>query len=147
VEARRVLGRYAARWLVEEYHKALKTGAGVEQSQLSQAYRLETLVTVLAIVAVRLLSTKLLAGTRPDEAIAPAAFGPEALAILAGPSGAPPGGWTHRSLLVAVARLGGFPAHRQDGLPGWQTIWRGWQRLRWMSQGLETLQWVGKTCG
>jgi hypothetical protein len=147
VEARRVLGRYAARWLVEEYHKALKTGAGVEQSQMSQAYRLETLVAVLAIVAVRLLSTKLLAGARPDEAIAPGAFGPEALAILAGQSGAPPGGWTHRSLLVAVARLGGFLARRHDGLPGWQTIWRGWQRLLWMSQGLETLQPRGKRCG
>lgn len=147
VEARRVLGRYAARWLVEEYHKALKTGAGVEQSQMSQAYRLETLVAVLAIVAVRLLSTKLLAGARPDEAIAPGAFGPAALAILAGQYGQPPGGWTHRSLLVAVARLGGFLARRGDGLPGWQTIWRGWQRLLWMSQGLETLQPRGKRCG
>ena len=147
VEARRVLGRYAARWLVEEYHKALKTGAGVEQSQLAQAYRWESLAAVLAIVAVRLLNTKLLAGARPGEAIAPGVFGPEALAILAGQYGAPPGGWTHHSLLVAVARLGGFLARRHDGLPGWQTIWRGWQRLLWMSQGLEALQPRGNTCG
>ena len=26
-----------------------------------------------------------------------------------------------------------------NGLPGWQTIWRGWQRLIWMSEGIETL--------
>ena len=147
VEARRVLGRYAARWLVEEYHKALKTGAGAEQSQMTEAWRVETLVAVLAIVAVRLLSTKLLASARPDEAVAPETLGPEALAILAGHYGEPSGGWTHRSLLVAVARLGGFPARRGDGLPGWQTIWRGWQRLLWMGQGLATLQPGGKTCG
>jgi hypothetical protein len=28
-----VVGRYTARWWIEEYHKALKSGAGVEDSQ------------------------------------------------------------------------------------------------------------------
>jgi hypothetical protein len=43
-------------------------------------------------------------------------------------------------VLVAVARLGGFLARKHDGMPGWQTIWRGWQRPMWMGEGLETLQ-------
>lgn len=146
-QAQRIIGRYAARWLVEEYHKALKTGAGVEQSQMEQAYRLETLVAVLAVVAVRLLQSKLLAVSRPDEAVGEETFGPAALKLLAAKYGRPAGGWTHRTLLVALARLGGFPARRGDGLPGWQTIWRGWQRLWWMSQGLAALQSGGKTCG
>ena len=38
-QARRIVGRYTARWHIEEYHKALKSGAGVEDSQLAQAYR------------------------------------------------------------------------------------------------------------
>ena len=146
-QVRRIVGRYAARWLVEEYHKALKTGTGVEQSQMSAAYRLENLVAVLAVVAVRLLQTKQLAVARPDELVGPETFGEEALALLAARSGEPDGGWTHRTLLVALARLGGFPGRRGDGLPGWQTIWRGWQRLQWMSEGLETLHPKGKTCG
>jgi len=24
-------------------------------------------------------------------------------------------------------------------MPGWQTIWRGWQRLMWMCEGLAIL--------
>ena len=32
----RVVGRYTARWWIEEYHKALKSGAGVEDSQLER---------------------------------------------------------------------------------------------------------------
>jgi hypothetical protein len=146
-QVQRIVRRYAARWWVEEYHKALKTGVGVEASQLERAYRLESLVAVLAVVAVRLLNAKWLARAHPDEAVEAAVFGEEALGILAGKYGRPAGGWTHRSVLVAVARLGGFLARRHDGLPGWQTIWRGWQRLLWMCQGVELLQQQGGTCG
>ena len=138
-EARRVVGRYTARWWVEEYHKALKSGAGVEDSQLEQAGRLEPLIAVLAVVAVRLLSTKLLARSRPEGWEAKESFGPEALAILELKFGRPKGGWSNQNVLVATARLGGFLARKHDGLPGWQTIWRGWQRLMWMCEGLETL--------
>lgn len=28
-----------------------------------------------------------------------------------------------------VARLAGFLGRKGDGLPGWQTLWRGWSRL------------------
>lgn len=138
-QARRVVGRYTARWLVEEYHKALKTGAGVEDSQLETGDRLEALIGVLAVVAVRLLSTKLLARSRPDSFEATESFGPQMLAILEHKWGLPQGGWTNRNVLVATARLGGFLARKRDGLPGWQTIWRGWHRLTWMCEGVEIL--------
>jgi hypothetical protein len=136
----RVVGRYAARWWIEEYHKALKSGAGVEASQLERADRLAALIAVLAVVAVRLLSARLLARSRPETFEAAASFGPEMLALLEQKLGPPKGGWTNRNVLIATARLGGFLARKHDGLPGWQTIWRGWQRLRWMCEGLATLQ-------
>ena len=139
-QAQRVVGRYAARWWIEEYHKALKSGAGVEESQLARADRLEPLIAVLAVVALRLLSTKLLARSRPGTFEAAAGFGPEMLALLEQKVGPPKGGWTNQNVIVAVARLGGFLARKHDGLPGWQTIWRGWQRLMWMFEGLATLQ-------
>ena len=142
----RVVGRYTARWWVEEYHKALKTGAGVEASQLERADKLEPLIAVLAVVAVRLLSTKLLARSRPESREAAASFGPEMLAVLEQKLGRPKAGWTNRQVLVAVARLGGFLARKGDGLPGWQTIWRGWQRLMWMCEGVELME-VQKRCG
>ena len=139
-QAQRVVGYYTARWWIEEYHKALKSGAGVEQSQLQQADRLAALIAVLAVVAVRLLSTKLLARARPESLEAASSFGPELLALLAKKLGQPKGGWTNRNLLRSVARLGGFIGRKHDGEPGWQTIWRGWQRLMWMSAGVALME-------
>src|SRR5204863_3907326 len=123
-QAQRVVGRYTARWWVEEYHKALKSGAGVEESQLERGYRLEPLIAVLAVVAVRLLSTKMLARSRPNSFEAAKSFGPQMLEILQKKLGKPKGGWTNQNVLVATAKLGGFIGRKSDGLPGWQTIWR-----------------------
>lgn len=147
VQAQRVVGRYTARWWIEEYHKALKTGAGVEDSQLERGYRLEPLIAVLAVVAVRLLATKLLARSRPDSFEAAQSLGPEITELLEHKFGQPQEGWTNRKLLVAVARVGGFIGRKSDGMPGWLNIWRGWQRLMWMSQGLEILNERQKRCG
>ena len=138
-QAQRVVGRYTARWWVEEYHKALKTGAGVEDSQLERGHRLQALIALLAVVAVRLLSTKMLARSRPESYEAASSFGPEMLALLENKLGKPKGGWTNRNVLVATARLGGFLARKRDGMPGWQTIWRGWHRLMWMCEGVQLM--------
>src|SRR6187402_2189844 len=51
-QARRVIQLYACRWLIEEYHKALKTGVGIENSQLEEAERIEALLGILSLVAV-----------------------------------------------------------------------------------------------
>lgn len=59
---------------IKEYHKALKSGAGVQESQLEKAHRLEPLIGVLAVVAVRLLSTKMLARSRPETFEAASSF-------------------------------------------------------------------------
>jgi hypothetical protein len=140
VQAQRVIGRYTARWWVEEYHKALKSGVGVEDSQLERAYRLEALIAILSVVAVRLLSAKFLARSRPENFEAAQSFGPEMLALLEAKLGKPKGGWTNANVLIATARLGGFLARKHDGMPGWQTIWRGWQRLLWMAEGVDILR-------
>jgi hypothetical protein len=141
-QAQRVVGRDTARWWIEEYHKALKSGVGVEDSQLASGPRLEPLIAVLAVVAVRLLSAKMLARSCPKSLEAAASFGPVMLAILEKKLSKPEGGWTNRNVIRTVARLGGFIGRKSDGEPGWQTIWRGWQRLMWMAEGVETLNQV-----
>jgi hypothetical protein len=126
---------YSARWLIEEYHKALKTGTGIEKSQLGTARRIQALLGILALVAVRLLKLKMLARSAPEQELDPDELGEEALAVLAAQYGVPKGGWTYRSTLTAIARLGGFLARRGDGDPGWLTIWRGWRRLVPLCEG------------
>jgi hypothetical protein len=144
---KRIVARYAMRWWIEQYHKALKSGAGIEESQLERGFRIENLVAVLGVVAVRLVNTQWLARNRPDEPVEPESFGESALKILSAKYGAPEGGWTNRSALIAVARLGGFLARKHDGMPGWQTIWRGWSKLMCMCEGLELLKEKAKRCG
>jgi Transposase DNA-binding len=139
-QAQRVIGRYTARWWVEEYHKALKSGTGVQDSQLERAYKLESLIAVLSVVALRLLSAKFLAQARPENFEVAQSFGPQMLALLEAKLDKPKGGWTNANVLIATARLGGFLARKHDGMPGWQTIWRGWHRLMWMAEGLDALK-------
>lgn len=139
-EAWRVAQSYATRWLIEEYHKALKTGTGVEKAQLTTYARIHSLVGILAIVALRLLSMKLLAKALPDAPITEEVIGPDFLEVLEARFGTPKGGWTYRTTLVTIARLGGFPARKSDGLPGWITIWRGWQKLIAMVEGVELIR-------
>ena len=131
----RAIQAYTRRWLIEEYHKALKTGAGVEESQLTGANSLRALVGILSVVAVRLLDMKLLAASQPDTPVPPETLHPAVLTILEKKFGAPGTGWTYLSVLVAIARLGGFLARKGDGPPGWISIWRGWHTLTAMVQG------------
>jgi len=144
-EAMRVVKAYARRWLIEEYHKALKTGTRIEDSQLQTAQRIEALLAILAVVAVRLLNRKLLATTHPHEALDREELGEEALLILEATFGRPQEGWTNRNVLRSIARLGGFIGRKSDGEPGWITIWRGWQHLMPMVQGFNLAR--GEKCG
>ncbi len=125
-----VIEYYELRWLVEEYHKALKTGCRVLDRQLKTAGRLEAMVALMSVAAVRLLRLKSLARTSPDI--------PAQRVV--------PGVWLQMLKLARkgldrvhdltvgqfyreVAKLGGFLGRKGDGEPGWITIWRGWEKL------------------
>jgi hypothetical protein len=136
-EALWVVRLYGCRWQIEEYHKALKSGTKVEQSQLSQGRRLMGLLGILALVAVRLLGVKYLAQGASAAPLAEDLRASEILAILESRVGKPQNGWDNRELIRAVAKLGGFLGRKGDGEPGWQTIWRGWSRLMDMALGYE----------
>ena len=107
----------------------------MEQSQLTTAGRLEAILALLAIVAMRLLALKLQARAEPEQPVPTDMLGAEAFAVLEAKHGRPKEGWTNRTVLVAIAKLGGFPGRKGDGDPGWLTIWRGWQRLVLLTEG------------
>ena len=126
-EALKVLQIYRHRWLIEEYHKALKTGCGIEDSQLESGQALEALLGVLAIVAARLLAMKLLARSRPDEPAPKDLLGPHGPKVLALLSFKGP--WTWRAVFRKIAELGGFHGQGKNKDPGWITLWRGFEKL------------------
>jgi len=134
-QAWRVVDLYRCRWLIEEFHKALKTGLGVEESQLTTATKLMALTGVLSVVAALLLDLKLQARGDPDQPIDPQQVDGDTLAVLEHKQGRPAAGWTVTTLLVAIAKLGGYLARKRDGPPGWLTLWRGWQTLLLLVEG------------
>jgi len=134
--ARKVIAAYATRWLIEEYHKALKSGTEVEKSQLATAQRIKALLGILSVVAVRLLHLKVLVDINPDE---PVQWDESTVlrTVLEARVGKPTNGWTTRSLLIAIAKCGGFLGRKSDGNPGWITLWRGVKELMLLVQGYE----------
>ncbi len=125
-----VIGYYELRWLVEEYHKALKTGCSSESRQLKTAGRLEAFVGLTSVVAVRLLQLKSLARTNPEvpaKRVVPRVW--LQMLKLARKKLSRVHDLTVGQFYREVAMLGGFLGRKSDGEPGWITIWRGWEKL------------------
>jgi hypothetical protein len=128
---------YRERWLVEEYHKCLKTGCKMEERNLTHASKLLALLGVLSIVAVFLLQLKTPNPRTqpPDELIRLVRHITKAKEDLGKPS----------ALLRRIAMIGGFLGRKGDGEPGWQTIWDGWTRLQDILWGIELAEAI--RCG
>ena len=145
-EALEISRWYSLRWLIEEYHKCLKSGCKVEDRQLHEAERLAPCVGILAVVAVRLLQLKLFAKQEPNR---PAKQCVSALhvEVLGAYRKKDIEGLTAKEFFREVAKLGGFLGRRSDGDPGWQTLWRGWQKLDAMTLGASLAQSGLPRCG
>src|SRR3954470_2668246 len=137
---------YRLRWVVEEYHKALKTGCAMEQRQLRSAPGLLALLGLLAIVAVRLLQLRTVARSVPDTP-ANQVVEPELVETVVRLRGGSADRMTADQFWRAVAGLGGFLGRRGDGNPGWQTLWRGWQRLQDLCWGVQAASIPSDKCG
>lgn len=45
-------------------------------------------------------------------------------------------GMTVYTFFREIAKLGGFLVRKGDGEPGWQTVWRGYQKMQSLLVGL-----------
>jgi hypothetical protein len=132
-----VVDAYRARWLIEEFFKALKTGCRVEERQLESEDSLQNAVALFVPIAWRLLLLRTLA-TEHAEDPAPLALTPTQLVVLRkryqGPRNTRlPEALTVREAMLAVAALGGHLTHNGD--PGWQTLAAGLERLHTLEAG------------
>lgn len=139
-DARRVVDFYSVRWVIEEYHKVLKSGCRVEKMQFETADRLKPAVAVLCVVAWRVLRFTKISREYPD---APA------VTICTETERKIMEKWMHKSkekhplintaaeFVRAVAILGGFMARKSDGNPGTKVIWQGLRRLEDLVNGYE----------
>jgi Transposase DNA-binding len=126
--------QYAARWVIEEYHKALKSGLGAERLQLETAAGLMAAIAIMSVVALRLIELRERVRLTPTAPAEEAGLEPLELEILRLKSPTPI--TTVQAVALAIGRLGGHLNRRSDGLPGWQTLWRGMSILRTLVEGV-----------
>jgi hypothetical protein len=150
-EAQTRIRWYECRPIVEELHKGMKTGCGIETLQFTLIERLEPAIAVLSALSTTLLRLRDAAratdaATRPAEEVVEAAY----VEVLASHYGKKLG--PKPSVLkfyMHVAQLGGHQNRKGDGFPGWITLWRGWMKLQAMLDGyhaaLRNLKKLSKT--
>ena len=133
-QARACVLQYATRWVIEEYHKAIKTGLGAERLQLDSAERLCAAIAIMSVVALRLIELREHLRRHPDAEAAQSGLSPLELEVLRARSGCRLR--TVREVALAIGRLGGHLNRRRDGLPGWQTLWHGMNTLHTLVEGV-----------
>jgi hypothetical protein len=142
-DAWRIMGYYEKRWLIEEWHKALKTGCRVEHRQLKCKEGLERTTGLLSVVAVRLLQLKSaarLTPKRPARQVVPRLWIQMLVAARKKSKRPPADIMTIGEFYRELAKLGGFLGRKSDGEPGWITIWRGWEKLYLLVSGAQIAQ-------
>ena len=136
-EAWQIITDYETRWLIEEYHKVLKTGCSIEDHALRTSDRMEALIGLISVVGVRLLQMKLLGRNQPEAKatthvpanwlkVLKQVYPRIELAEL-----------TVYEFFRELAKLGGFLGRKWDGEPGWQTIWRGYRKMKLLLDGMK----------
>jgi hypothetical protein len=129
---------YACRPIIEEYHKAQKTGCGIELPQFTTAHALTVTFALLSVVATQLLRLRDL--SRGDDATTRAAGDlvdrPYIAALSYWRFGEVRSELSIHDFCMALAKLGGHLNRKHDGPPGWLVLWRGWTKLQPMVEGL-----------
>jgi hypothetical protein len=141
-----IVDAYRARWRIEEFFKALKTGCAFEKRQLESIRTLVNALAMFSVIAWRLLLLRSLAHTAPN-APATTVLTREQVHLLQRLSSMPGPGVpdvrmprtpTAHDALLAVARLGGHI--KNNGPPGWIVLGRGYDKLLLLMLGYRAAQ-------
>jgi hypothetical protein len=139
-EALVIVEYYRVRWVIEEWHRAVKEGCRLERSQLTERSALLRLSAVVSVVGVRLIQLRDLADN-PVHAEQPQHLQqlvpPLWIQLVAALARIDPMQLTPRQFWHTIARRGGWIGRRRDGRPGWKTIWQGWRDIQQMAEGVE----------
>lgn len=130
------LAWYAVRWSIEIFHRTLKSGCRIEDRRLAEAGTLQACLALDMIVAWRVLYLTRLGRQTPDlpcsvffeeeEWKALYAYHHQSADI---PHQPPPLGVAMRM----VAQIGGFLGRKGDGQPGATVLWRGLDKLSFIT--------------
>ncbi len=130
----RVVGYYEQRWTIEDFHKIWKTGCRVESRPLQDPETVERMLVITAAIGVRLIQLHRLVNAADDDQSCDEVLEEDEWSCLWAttepkaplPSSPPSAPWAFR----AIAKLGGWYDTKKTNRVGWQTVWRGWFKLR-----------------
>lgn len=145
-QVREVMRYYQLRWRIEDYHKAWKSGVGVERQRFQSGDNLERMLVITAFLATRMLQLREHLQSPQEESTEqpcePALsreewqllwLSSERKPLPTSPPGLP---WA----CLTLARLGGFADTKRTGRPGWDALWKGWARLQQRVEGYHLAQ-------
>jgi len=135
-DALEILMYYSFRWIIEEYHKCMKTGFRLEQTQLKKLQRIENLLGFIAVSSVKLLQLRDIVRHNP-EADAKEYVEKEDINIVGAYYKVGEKEMTIDRFLRYIAQMGGFLNRKSDGNPGWQSIWEGWKFFLGIKEGIK----------
>lgn len=140
---------YRHRWHIESFHKVLKSGCRIEECRLETVDRLKRYFALTSVIAWRLYWLTHLHRHHPETPASDILAEPEWKGLYCRihktkipPQQIP----TAYQVTRWIAQLGGFLARRGDGEPGITTLWRGWQRLRDITEDYLLFS-TANTCG
>ncbi|MCP1105465.1 IS4 family transposase, partial [Serratia nevei] len=132
---------YERRWLIEDFHKAWKSGgAQVESLRMQSRGNLERMVVVLAFIAVRIQQLRYLGLQKAvgEKQSCECILSPLAWKLLwlkrenqGLPKTAPSLSWAYLSL----GKLAGWNDSKRTGRVGWERLWEGWFKLQTILEG------------
>jgi hypothetical protein len=136
-----VVDCYCKRWLIEEMHKAIKTGCGYEKHQFEHGERYYRMLSIVLPIAVQMLRARWYSREHggadarlvyeADQIIALRIHLHEKRKRLS----------EHPTVVEVtglVARLGGHLP--QNGAPGWLTLWRGHAKLAMLTESYRAVR-------
>jgi hypothetical protein len=128
-----IVDSYRARWLIEEFFKALKTGCRVEERQFETLPRLLNVLATLTPVAWQLLLLRHLARFCPDVPADKVLSASKLGALRAFADRPLPSAPSVRDAMLCIAQLGGHL--KRNGEPGWLVLARGFHDLLLFERG------------
>jgi Transposase DNA-binding len=126
---------YKWRWLLEDFHKVLKTGCGIEVRRQQTVGAIWNLLGILTPMAMRLLWLRQTAQQAPDTP-ATEVVSQEVIDVVTKLDNRPGAILTANTLWRTIASFGGYFNRKSDGPPGWQTLWKGWLYVQTVLQGV-----------
>lgn len=137
-----VIDYYCRRWVIEEWHRALKEGCAQQKSQLKSHEALCRLSAVNSVVAVRLVRLRDAAQNdeTSDSVEALREIVPWLLIqLVAQRFELDARTMTAEQFWKKVAQMGGHLGRKSDGQPGWKTVWRGMHELNLQAEGVRLI--------